>query len=106
MTTTTRSTELTDPDGTALTITITDHGVYIVATDGDDEVTVGPFSAAQLRAGLPPVVLTRDLLEELAIAVSSPTRAAESWPLLSETERAAHRATAHRVATLLQGADR
>lgn len=35
--------EYTDPAGGALTITTDDAGVWITATDGIDEVTVGPF---------------------------------------------------------------
>ncbi|MGP9682041.1 hypothetical protein [Brachybacterium sp. AOP3-A1-3] len=42
--------ELTDPAGGALTITHDHQGVWITATEGRDEVTVGPFPARTLRA--------------------------------------------------------
>ena len=40
--------EHTDPAGGALTITTDQQGVWITATEGRDEVTVGPFPAATL----------------------------------------------------------
>ena len=40
--------ELTDPAGGALTITTDHQGVWITATEGREEVTVGPFPATTL----------------------------------------------------------
>lgn len=40
--------ELTDPAGGALTITHDHQGVWITATEGRDEVTVGPFPVTSL----------------------------------------------------------
>lgn len=47
--------ELTDPDGDALTITSDSAGTWVTCTSGGEEVTVGPFSAGELRAALPDV---------------------------------------------------
>lgn len=47
--------ELTDPDSDALTITSDSAGTWITCTSGREEVTVGPFSAVELRATLPDV---------------------------------------------------
>ena len=44
--------ELTDPAGGALTITHDHQGVWITATEGRDEVTVGPFPAHVLHETL------------------------------------------------------
>lgn len=98
-----RSTELTDIDGTALTITQTDGGAYVSATDGDDEVTAGPFTAEQLRDALPTPAPSSDLLEAVAVALCSPHRAEQVWPLLSEVERAEHRAAARRAFAIVSG---
>lgn len=42
--------ELTDPTGSALTITHNADGVWVTATQDHDEVTVGPFPTRTLRA--------------------------------------------------------
>lgn len=41
-------TELTDPDGDALTITSDAAGTWITCTSGGEEVTVGPFPSGAL----------------------------------------------------------
>lgn len=46
------SSELTDRDGDALTITMDDGGAWITCTSGDREVTVGPFLTAVLGSVL------------------------------------------------------
>ncbi|ATG52162.1 hypothetical protein CFK38_11990 [Brachybacterium vulturis] len=46
------ATELTDPDGDALTITSDRAGTWITGSSGGDEVTVGPFPMGVLRAAL------------------------------------------------------
>lgn len=46
------SSELSDPDGDALTITSLHAGTWITCTSGGDEVTVGPFPMEALRAAL------------------------------------------------------
>lgn len=43
-----RVVEATDPDGDALTVIADAQGVWITCTSADDEVTLGPFTAAAL----------------------------------------------------------
>jgi hypothetical protein len=45
-------TELTDPDGDALTITSDSAGTWITCSSGIDEVTVGPFPTDALSTTL------------------------------------------------------
>lgn len=52
--------EYTDPTGSALTITHDHRGAWITATDGGDEVTVGPFPTRTLTVSLG---IDRDLMD-------------------------------------------
>lgn len=45
-------TELTDPDGDALTLTSNFAGTWFTCSSGSDEVTVGPLSTDELRSAL------------------------------------------------------
>lgn len=56
--------EHTDPAGGALTITTDHQGAWVTATEGREEVTVGPFPASVLDPAVPDTRTDEDQYEE------------------------------------------
>lgn len=77
--------EHTDPAGGALTITTDHQGTWVTATEGREEVTVGPFPASVLDPAVPDPG-TDEPVDPEGDAAYWRARAEEALAALSETE--------------------